>query len=170
MGARCSWKDADAVSAMRDFLREPPPRRAAIRDLMAELLSSDSFTRRCAADLARRVSAWEPGILSNYAHVLIELIAEIPADQWQARCYVLLTAALNASMHEQRIRLASLLPILIESERIAMRAMSLEAFAILAAAVPKLRKEALLLIERARGDESYAMRIRARRTLLPLLA
>ena len=82
----------------------------------------------------------------------------------------MLTAALNASMHEQRIRLASLLPILIESERIAMRAMSLEAFAILAAAVPKLRKEALLLIERARGDESYAMRIRARRTLLPLLA
>jgi hypothetical protein len=65
MGIARSWKDADGVAATRDFLRQPPPRRAAIRDLMTSLLSGDSFTSRCAADLARRVSARELGILRS---------------------------------------------------------------------------------------------------------
>jgi hypothetical protein len=163
-----SWKDADAEAATRDFLRQPPPRRAAIRDLMTELLSPDSFTRRCTADLARRVSAREPGILRKYADVLIELVAEIPMDQWQARGYVTLTAALNASSPQQRTRLASLVRSLIQDERIAIRAIALEAFAILAAAEPKLRDEAMIMIENARYDSVPAMRSRARR-MLPLL-
>jgi hypothetical protein len=165
-----SWKDADAVVATRDFLGQPPPRRAAIRDLMTELLSPDSFTRRCAADLARRVSAWEPGILRKYAGVLIDLVAEIPMDQWQARGYVALTAALNAATHQQRMRLASLVRGLTQDERIAVRAMALEAFAILAAAEPELRDEAMLMIENARYDSVPAMRCRARRMVLLLLA
>jgi hypothetical protein len=165
-----SWKDADAVAAMREFLRQPPPRRAAIRDLMTELLSPDPFTRRCAADLARRVSAREPGILRKYAGVLIELVAEIPVDQWQARGYVTLTAASNASTNQQRNRLASLVRSLIQDERIAIRAIALEAFAILAASEPKLRDEAMLMIENARYDPVPAMRSRARRMLLPLMA
>ena len=73
-----SWKDADGVAAMRDFLSQPPPRKAALRDLMTELLSPSPYARRCAADLARRVSAREPGILGKYASVLIDLVAELP--------------------------------------------------------------------------------------------
>jgi hypothetical protein len=165
-----SWKVADGVAAMHDFLRPPPPRRAAIRDLINALLSPDRFTRRCAADLARRVSAQEPGILRQYADVLIELVAEIPREEWQARGWVTLAAALSASTHPQRTRLALLLRSLLKDERIATRAMALEAFAVLAAAEPKLRNEAMQLIERARNDESVAMRIRARRMLLPLMA
>ena len=163
-----NWKDADGVAATRDFLAQPPPRRAAIRDLMTELLSLDSFTRRCAADLARRVSAREPGILRKYADVLIELIAENPRDQWQARGYMTLTAALNASTSQQRARLAPLVRSLLQDERIAIRAIALEAFAILAAAEPRLRDEAMLMIENARYDSVPAMRSRARR-MLPLL-
>jgi hypothetical protein len=165
-----SWKDADAKAAMRDFLGQPPPRRAAIRDLMAEILSPDSFTRRSAADLARRVSAREPGILRKYADVLIELVADVPVDQWQARGYVALAAALNASTPKQRARLASLFRSLIQDERIAIRAIALEAFAILAAAEPDLRDEAMLMIENARYDSVPAMRSRARRMLFLLLA
>jgi hypothetical protein len=165
-----SWKDADAVAAMRDFLCQPLPRRTAIRDLMTELLSPDPFTRRCAADLARRVSAREPGILRKYADVLIELVAEIPVDHWQARGYVALTAALNAATREQRMRLAPLARGLTQDERIAVRAMALEAFAILAAAEPELRDEAMLMIENARYDRVPAMRSRARRMMLLLLA
>lgn len=173
-GVKClveprSWRDADGQAAMREFLLCPPPRRAAIRDLMAELLSSNPFSRRCAADLARRVSAREPGVLRKFAGVFIDLLAELPADEWQTRGYVALSAALNASTHAQRMNMAVLMRSLIEDERIAVRAMSLEAFAILGAAEPELRDEATLLLERYRRDRTPAVRCRARRMSLMLL-
>ena len=49
-----SWKNADGVAATREFLSLVPPRRAAIRGLMTDLLSPDPFACRCAADLARQ--------------------------------------------------------------------------------------------------------------------
>lgn len=164
-----SWREADGRAAMRDFLCQAPPRRAAIRDLMKELLSGNPFARRCAADLARRVSAREPGILRKYAGVFIDLVAELPQDQWQARGYVTLAAALNASTHVQRMRLAFLVRSMIDDQRIAVRAIALEAFAVLAVAEPELHDEAMLLLERYRRNGSCAMRSRARRMLLRLL-
>ncbi|MGO9777861.1 MAG: hypothetical protein ACLQGT_13450 [Terracidiphilus sp.] len=163
------WTNADAVAAMRDFLAQPPPRRAAIRELMKELLSPDPFARRCAADLARRVSAREPGILKAYAGVLIDLVVELPLEQWQARGYVTLAAAHNASTHGERMRLAAPVRAMIDDERIALRAIALEAFALLAVAEPELRDEAMLLLERYRREGCCAMRSRARRMLLPLM-
>jgi hypothetical protein len=165
-----SWKDADAVAAMQEFLSQPPPRRAAVRGLLTELLSPDPFARRCAADLARRVSAREPGILGKYADVFIELVTELPAGEWQARGYVTLAAALNASSHAQRMCLASLVRTLTNDERNAIRAIALEAFAILAAAEPELLDEATLLLEHSRREGTSAMRSRARRRLLLLMA
>ena len=164
-----SWRDADGQAAMREFLLCPPPRRAVLRDLMAELLSPNSFSRRCAADLARRVSAREPGVLRKFAGVFIDLLAELPASEWQTRGYVALTAALNASTHAERMNLALLVRSLMEDERIAVRAMALEAFAILGAADPELRDEATLLLESYRRDPIPAMRCRARRMSLVLL-
>jgi hypothetical protein len=103
-----SWTKPDAVAAMKQFLRAPPPRRAAVRDLMTELLSTNPYARRCAADLARLISAREPGILGRYADVLIDLVAETPLDQWQARGYITLAAALNAETRALRLKLATL--------------------------------------------------------------
>jgi hypothetical protein len=163
-----SWKDADGVAATREFLGQPRPRRAAIRGLVTELLSPDPFACRCAADLARRVSAREPGILRGYADVLAGLAAELPREQWQARGYVTLAAALNACTHGQRMRLAPLVRSLVEDERIAVRAMGLEAFAILAQAEPELRDEVLPLLECSRRAPEAAVRCRALR-MLPLL-
>jgi hypothetical protein len=163
------WTNADAVAATRDFLAQPPPRRAAVRELMKELLSPDPYTRRCAADLARCVSAREPGILKAYAGVLIDLAAELPWEQWQARGYVTLAAAHNASTHGERMRLAAPVRAMIDDERIALRAIALEAFALLAVAEPELRDEAMLLLERYRREGCCALRARARRMLLPLL-
>jgi hypothetical protein len=165
-----SWKDADGQAAMREFLLVPPPRRAAIRDLMAELLSQNPFSRRCAADLARRISAREPGVLCKFTSVFIDLLAEVPSAEWQARGYLALAAALNASTHAQRMNLAVLIRPMIEDERIAVRAMALEAFATLAASAPELRDEATLLLERYRHDPIPALRCRARRMYLVLLA
>jgi hypothetical protein len=165
-----SWKDGDAVAALREFLNEPPPRRRAVRALMTELLSADPFARRCAADLARRVSAREPGILRKYADVFIELVTELPAEEWQARGYVTLAAALNAYTHSQRMKLAPMVRSLANDERNAIRAIALEAFAIIAAAEPELREEAMLLLEHSRREGTPAMRTRARRMVLLLLA
>ncbi len=163
-----SWKDAEGVAAAREFLSKKPPRRAAVRDLMTALLSPERFTRRCAADLARRISAREPGILRAYASVLIDLLAELPLDEWQARGYLTLAAALNASTRTQRMSLAVYVRALVEDPRNALRAIALEALAILAAAEPELREEVLPLLERARREGTCAMRCRAKR-MLPLL-
>ncbi|HEY1257360.1 MAG TPA: hypothetical protein VGF01_21525 [Terracidiphilus sp.] len=163
------WTNADAVAATREFLSQPPPRRAAIRDLMRVLLAPDAYNRRCAADLARRISGREPGILRAYAPVLIDLLAELPEEQWQARGYVTLAAALNASTQAERNCLSVYLHALVEDSRNALRAIALEALAILAAAEPELRAEVLPLLERARREGTCAMRARARRMLPPLL-
>jgi hypothetical protein len=116
------------------------------------------------------VSAREPGILRKYADVFIELVIELPAAEWQARGYVTLAAALNASTHAQRMMLASLVRSLTHDGRNAIRAIALEAFAILAVAEPELQDEAMLLLEHSRREGTPAMRIRARRMLLLLLA
>ncbi|MGA3373992.1 MAG: hypothetical protein ABSC48_19805 [Terracidiphilus sp.] len=163
------WTNADAVAAMREFFAQRSPRRAAIRELMKELLSESPFDRRCAADLARRVSEREPGILKEYAGVLIDLAAQLPLDQWQARGYVTLAATRNASTHAERMRLATPVRVMLDDERIALRAIALEAFAVLAAAEPELREEAMLLLERCRRNGTCAERSRARRMLLLLL-
>jgi hypothetical protein len=165
---RC-WKDADAEAATREFLLKPQPRRAAIRELMKAMFSPDPYARRCAADLARRVSAREPGLLSNYADLFIELLVETPLDQWQSRGYLTLAAALNATNRRQRIHFSALVRALLEDERVAIRAIALEAFAILAIAEPELQDEALLRLEAARHDRTPALRSRARR-MLPQLA
>jgi len=163
-----SWKDADAAECARNFLARRAPRRAAIRELMKELVGDAPYARRCAADLARRVSAREPGVLCHYADVLIDLHAECPREQWQSRGYLALAAALNATTHLQRERLEPLIRMLLEDERVALRAIAMEAFAILAVAEPGLRDEALLLVERSRHDANAAIRARGRR-MLPAL-
>ncbi|MGO9339958.1 MAG: hypothetical protein ACLPY1_20860 [Terracidiphilus sp.] len=162
------WKKADSVAATRDFLRHKPPRRAAIRELITELLSPEPFARRCAADLARRVSAREPGVLKNYADVLIDLVSELGDDQWQARGYIAQATALNTVTPIQRGRLAGMLRAMADDQRIGLRAMALEALANLAVADANLREEVLILLENARVDPVCAMRSRARR-MLPVL-
>jgi len=163
-----SWKDADAVAATREFMQQAPPRRAAVRDLMNELVSENSFDRRCAADVTRRISAREPGILRRYADVLIDLFAETPLEQWQTRGYLSMAAALNATTHAQRMRLAVLVRPMVADERNAVRAMALESLGLLAAAEPGMRDEALDILERARREGTCAMRSRACR-MLPLV-
>lgn len=164
------WTNSDAVAATREFLSRKPPRRAAIRELMNELLAPDRFTRRCAADLARRISAREPGILRAYSAVLIDLLTELPLEEWQARGYVTLAAALNAQTRAQRMSLAVYVRSLAEDPRNALRAIALEALGILAIAEPELLEEAVPLLERARREGTCAMRCRAKRMLPPLLA
>lgn len=161
-----SWRSTDAAAAAKQFFTRP--RKAAIRELMQQLCSDDPYDHRCAAELARLVSRREPGLLANYADLLTEVAAELPAEEWQARGYVLVAAALNAMTSAQRQRLLPLVRARLAEDRIAVRAMALEAFAILAAQQPDLRDEAMQLLEQHRHSTEPAMRARAR-MMIPVL-
>ncbi|HUB19348.1 MAG TPA: hypothetical protein VL990_11985 [Acidobacteriaceae bacterium] len=164
------WKSSDAAAAARDFFARSPTtgqRRTAIRGLIGELCSGDSFDRRCAAEVARLISRREPGVLAGYGDLLAEVAATLPMEEWQARGYVLVAAAHNAVTGPQRRRLLPLVRARLDEDRIAVRAMALEAFAILAARTPELRDEALERLEAARHSGDFAMRARAR-LMLPV--
>jgi hypothetical protein len=155
-----SWKSSDASEAARAFFTKP--RKSAARELIAELCSGDPYDHRCAAELARLVSRREPGILAAYTDLLAEAAASLPMEEWQARGYVLVAAALNAKTRVQRMRLVPLVRARLAEDRIAVRAMALEAMAILAASEPELRDEAMEKLEAARHSPDFAMRARAR--------
>jgi hypothetical protein len=92
----------------------------------------------------------------------------LPMEEWQARGYVIVAAAHNAMHRAQRLRLLPLVRARLAEDRIAVRAMALEAFAVLAAHEPELRDEAMEVLEKARHDPAMAMRSRAR-LMLPRL-
>jgi len=108
------------------------------------------------------VSRREPGILAEYGDLLAEAAAELPMEEWQARGYVLVAAAHNAMTRAQRMRLLPLVRARLGEDRIAVQAMALEAFAILAAQEPELRDEAMEMLEAARRSTIPAMRCRAK--------
>jgi hypothetical protein len=155
------WKSTDAAAAAKDFFTKP--RKAAVRELIRELCSDDPFDHRCCAELARLISRREPGILAAYGDVLAEVAAELPMEEWQARGYVIVAAAHNALTRPQRLRLLPLV-----RARLAVRAMGLEAFAILAAHEPELRDEAMEMLEDSRHSTIPAMRSRAK-LMLPVV-
>jgi hypothetical protein len=161
-----SWRSTDAAAAAQAFFTRP--RKRAVRALMQGLCNDDPYDHRCAAELARLVSRRKPGVLADYGDLLAEVAAEFPAEEWQARGYVLVAAALNAITAAQRQRLLPLVRARLAEDRIAVRAMALEAFATLAAHEPDLRDEAIEMLERERHSADPAMRARAR-SLLPAL-
>ncbi len=113
------------------------------------------------------MSRREPGVLAGYSDLLAEVAAAYPMEEWQARGYVLVAAAINAASHAQRMRLLPLVRARLEEDRLAVRAMALEGFAWLAAREPGLRDEALERLEAARHQEP-AMRCRAK-LMLPVV-
>jgi len=134
---------------------------------MEQLSGDDPYEHRCAAEVARLVSRREPGALAGYSDLLADAAASLPPEEWQARGYVMVAAALNAVTRAQRMRLLPVVQARLAEGRIAVRAMALEAFAILAASEPELREEALEILENARGSPDFAMRARAR-LMLPV--
>jgi len=162
-----SWRSTDAAAAAKAFFTRPH-KSAAVRELMQGLCSDDPCDHRCAAELARLVSRRQPGVLGQYADLLAEVAAEFPPEEWQARGYVLVAAALNATTPAQRERLLPLVRARLQEDHIAARAMALEAFATLAAHEPDLRDEAMEMLEQQRHSTDPAMRARAR-MMLPIL-
>ena len=169
-----AWTHTTAVNAARKFLAAPPPRRAATRRLMEEIASAEPAARKRATDLARLVSARQPGIFTEWTDLLIDILAELRADQtpeteWQSAGYLALAAAHNIVTPAQRTRLANLLRPMLTDQRTAIRATALEAFSRTAAPDPALRNEALAALEEALTSDKPATRNRARQMLTLLL-
>ncbi|HEY0760562.1 MAG TPA: hypothetical protein VGD59_15030 [Acidisarcina sp.] len=172
-----AWNDkkgrVDAGKAARDLLALRPPRRTALRRLMEEICSGDPAARKRASDLARLVSAREPGILSEYADLLLDVFVELnaavaaqhPAAEWQSCGYLALAAAHNVTTRAQRMRLVALVRPMLNEGRNALRATALEVFARMAAAEPELREEALALLSEIRFHGTPATSARARAML-----
>lgn len=143
---------------------------------MEEICSGDPAARKRATDLARLVSAREPGILRGDADVLLDVFVELhaavavqhPDAEWQSCGYLALAAAHNVITHTQRMRLVTLIRPMLEDDRTALRATAIEVFARMAAAEPALRDEALAMLSEIRFRGTPATSARAR-TMLALL-
>lgn len=164
------WKSTDATAAAQAFLaacERPGARRTAARELMEQLVSGDPYDHRCAAEVARLVSQREPGVLAGYSDLLADAAAEFPDEEWQARGYVIVAAALNAGSAAQRRRLLpTIRDRLRDEERTAVRAMALEALLVLGARDAAIRDEALEALEAAQRSPIPAMRARAKKMLV----
>lgn len=137
---------------------------------MEQLTSGDPYDHRCAAEVARLVSQRQPGILAGYSDLLADAAAAFSDEEWQARGYVIVAAALNAGTPEQRRRLLpTIRQRLREEERTAVRAMALEALLVLGARDAGIRDEAMEALEAARRSAIPAMRSRAKRMVPALL-
>ena len=163
------WKSTVAAAAAQAFLAactSPRRRRAAVRELMEQLVSGDPYDHRCAAEVARLVSQRQPGALAGYSDLLADAAAAFPDEEWQARGYAIVAAALNAGTAAQRRRLLpTIRERLREEERTAVRAMALEALLVLGAWDAAIREEALEALEDAQRSPIPAMRARAKRFL-----
>jgi hypothetical protein len=166
------WKSTDAAAAAKAFLdecEEGRRARAARRELMEQLAGDDPYQHRCAAEVARLVSQRQPGILAGYSDLLADAAAALPPEEWQARGYVIVAAALNARTPAERRRLLpTIRDRLRDEERTGVRAMALEALLVLGARDAAIRNEALDALEAAQRSAIPAMRARARR-LVPLI-
>ena len=166
------WKSADAVAAARVFLDscgEARSRRIVVRELMEQLNSGDPYDRRSAAEVARLVSHRRPGVLAGYSDLLADAAAASPDEEWQARGYLMAAAALNAGTPAQRRRLLpTLRERLREEERVAVRAMALEALLVLGARDAWIRDEAMDALAGAQRSSIPAMRMRAKK-MLPVI-
>lgn len=137
---------------------------------MEQLTSGDPCDHRCAAEVARLVSRRQPAILAGYSDLLADAAAAFPDEEWQARGYVIVAAALNAETPAQRRRLLpTLRERLREEERTAVRAMALEALLVLGARDAAIRDEALDALDSAQRSPIPAMRSRAKRMVPTLL-
>lgn len=166
------WKSTDAAAAAKVFLAswsEARTRRAAVRELLEQLTSGDPYDHRCAAEVARLVSQRQPGVLAGYTDLLADAAAAFPDEEWQARGYVIVAAALNAGTPAQRRRLLPTIRERLREERTGVRAMALEALLVLGSRDAAIRDEAMEALEDALRSRIPAMRARARRLAPALL-
>lgn len=137
--------------------------RRALRALVDAMFGDDVERRKRAADVARRITEHDAGVLWPFADEVAGLLAEIPVEESRTRWHLGLVVARTAHTREQRLRAARLMELLIEEESNVARCSAVEGIGLLACGEPSLRAVAEEMIARAMREGTCAMKARARR-------
>jgi len=150
------------LARAREIARAVEANRPAVKALIQSLFGDDVEIRKRAADVARRIVERDATPLKRYADELAGLLAEVPLAESRTRWHLGLVVAQVAHTHEQRMRAARLMKLLMEDESNVARCSAVEGIGLLAIKEASLRTIAEEMIERALWEGTLAMKCRAR--------
>ena len=133
-----------------------------LKALVGVLFGDDVELRKRAADVARRITDRDAGVLRLYADELAGLLAALPVEESRTRWHMGLVVPRVAHTREQRLRASRLMMLLAEDESNVVRCSAVEGITLLALQEAGLRGDAEEMIERFLWDGTAAMKCRAR--------
>src|SRR5271154_165235 len=136
--------------------------KAAIRALVRELFGDDVEIRKRAADVARRITDRDVGLLEPYADELAGLLETLPVEESRTRWHLGLVVPRVAHTQAQRLRAARTMSLLAGDESNVVRCSAVEGLGLLALQEISLRDEAEEMVERYLREGTVAMKSRAR--------
>jgi hypothetical protein len=140
-------------------------KKAGVRALVRELFGDDVEVRKRAADVARRITDWDGGLLERYADELAGLLETLPVEESRTRWHLGLVVPRVARTRAQRLRAARTMGLIAGNESNVVMCSAVEGMGLLALQEVSLRDEAEEMVERFLRDGTKAMKCRARAVL-----
>ena len=145
--------------------------KAGVRALVREVFGDDVEVRKRAADVARRITDRDGGLLEGYADELAGLLETLPVEESRTRWHLGLVVPRVARTRAQRLRAARTMGLLAQDESNVVRCSAVEGLGLLALREPSLRDEAEEMVARfLQEGATKAMKSRARHVKKALLA
>jgi hypothetical protein len=136
--------------------------KAGVRVLVRELFGEDVEVRKRAADVARRITERDGGLLERYADELAGLLETLPVEESRTRWHLGMVVPRVACTRMQRLRAARTMLLLAGDESNVVRCSAVEGMGWLALREASLRDEAGEMVERFLREGTKAMKCRAR--------
>jgi hypothetical protein len=136
--------------------------KAGVRALVRELFGDDVEVRKRAADVARRVTDRDGGLLERYADELAGLLETLPVEESRTRWHLGLVVPRVARTRMQRLRAARTMGLLSQDESNVVKCSAVEGMGLLALQEASLRDEAEEMVGRYLREGTLAMKNRAR--------
>jgi hypothetical protein len=140
-------------------------KKAGVRALVRELFGDDVEVRKRAADVARRITDRDGGLLDRYADELAGLLETLPVEESRTRWHLGLVVPRVARTRAQRLRAARTMGLIAGNESNVVMCSAVEGMGLLALQEVSLRDEAEEMVERFLRDGTKAMKCRARAVL-----
>src|SRR5260370_15552686 len=122
--------------------------KAGVRGLVRELFGEDVEVRKRAADVARRITELDGGLLERYADEVAGLLETLPVEESRTRWHLGLVVPRVARTRMQRLRSARTMSLLAEAESNVVRCSAVEGLGLLALQEASLRDEAEEMVAR----------------------
>jgi HEAT repeat protein len=136
--------------------------KAGVRALVRELFGENVEVRKRAADVARRITDRDGGLLESYADELAGLLETLPVEEARTRWHLGLVVPRVAHTRMQRLRAARTMGLLTQDESNVVRCSAVEGLGLLAMREASLRDEAEEMVARYLQEGTLAMKNRAR--------